>query len=105
MNVLDMNGSIIAMVPLVLQGGETSQVFIIDVPCIAGYWLTSSLHPDAQVLVRRNGTADTFLDLYTDPVDLSPDAPGVARFDLKVYNDTVAVIQREILEVRVTPSP
>jgi hypothetical protein len=105
MNITDIDGNIISMVPLAIEGGADSQVFVIETPCPDGYWLTSSLHPDAQVLARRNGTADTFLDLYTNPIDLSPDSPGVARFDLKVHNDTVAAIQREILEVKVTPNP
>lgn len=82
-----------------------SAVLVIRVPCVTGQFLTADDVIEARVLARKNGTADTFVDLASLPIDLAPYDGTDADFDVKVHTNAVTGIVPTAIGVRVTYNP
>ncbi|MGB7925603.1 MAG: hypothetical protein WCF57_20360 [Pyrinomonadaceae bacterium] len=108
MNIADTADNPLAYVPLVVEEETESAVLVVRVPCVAGMFLTATASESAQVLVREAAarlTEESFVDIATAPIDLSPYAGQTVEFDLKVAVGDVAGFERIALQVRVTSAP
>lgn len=105
MSITDTDDNPLAYVPIVVEEETESAVLVIRVLCVAGMFLTCAESASAQVLLRRTGTSDAFVDIADAPIDLSPDVGQTVDFDLKVAASAVAGFERVALSVRVTSAP
>lgn len=105
MNVLDTNNNPITALPLSLVENTDSSTLVIRVPCTANQYLAAEENSAAQVLARRHGTADTFADLATDPISLTPYDGTTVDFDLKIHAGSVSGIVHAAIQVKVTYNP
>lgn len=104
--ITDTAGNEITALPLTIDAGQTSQVLVINVPCLAGKFLASSVEADAQVKARRHGSGDSFTDIGASPIDLSDFAGEVVQFDIEtVASGSVNGIEHLAIPVRVTFNP
>jgi hypothetical protein len=98
----DSAGSALSFVPVEVDEGATTPVFVASVPCVAGRVLKAD--PDAGLTVeaRRTGSGAPFVNIATAPVDLTPFAPATVSFDFRITAGAVsgdsplqAVIRRD----------
>lgn len=100
-SITDINDVPITYISMLLPELTESDVFVIKVACVDGTSLSSDVDASAKVLARLNGTADPFVDLATDPIDLSPFDGETKSFDMKVEALNVVGLVRAALPVKV----
>ena len=61
------------------------------ITCKVGFKIKSDVDSDVQILVRKAGTADAFVDVAVTPIDLTPYANTDVLFDIKAHVDADAV--------------
>lgn len=88
-----------------VESADSSPI-IVKVPAVALAWLSADDDAYVRVRARRNGTADPYVDLATDPIDLTPYDGTTAVFDLVIRTEAVAdpVVSRAV-QVRRTFNP
>lgn len=100
-SITDIDDVSITYISMSLPELTESSVFVIKVPCVVGTSLSSVIDASAKVLARLNGTVDPFVDLATDPIDLSPYNGETKSFDVKVEALNVVGLVRAALPVEV----
>ena len=103
--ILDTADQPITYISFQQEENSDSAIIVIRVPCAAGQSLTADDIAETRVLARENGTMDTFVDIATSPIDLSPYAGTNQDFDVKVHTNGVSGIVSTAVEVRVTYNP
>lgn len=74
----------LSLVPVELDEGETSPVFVARVPCHAGRTLAARVDAGLTVEARRTGSGEPFVDIGAAPYDLAAfDGESVA-FDFRL---------------------
>jgi hypothetical protein len=104
-SITDTAGVPLTAVNLSLAAESDSTVLVGRVACAAGLYLAGSSEGAAQVLARRTGSGDSFVDLAVSPIDLSPHAGETVSFDFKVHAGSIEGRAFVALPVRVTPNP
>lgn len=84
--IYDSDGNEFPYLQLSVLSGQQSSVFVIGVDA-GEYMLTATEDANVQVLARRNGTANAFQDISTNPIDLSA-LTGRVLYDIKVQTDS-----------------
>lgn len=83
-----------------------SAPIIIKVPCVSGSWLTADDDLLVRVLVRLNGTSDSYVDVQVSPVNLNPFSGTTVAFDMVVRTNSVSGgVSPMAVEVRRTLNP
>ncbi len=103
--ITDTSDVVLTHVALSLAAESESQVIVVRVPCVAGMSLAAGEAAAAQVLARRTGSGEAFVDLHDSPILLTPWAGATLEFDLKVAASAVAGRAFAALPVRVTFNP
>lgn len=88
----DATGVELSFVPVEVDEGETTPVFVAQVPCKAGRVLRAE--PDAGLTVeaRRTGTADAWQNIAAAPLALTPYAPATVSFDFRITAGAVSAL-------------
>ncbi|MBA3242647.1 MAG: hypothetical protein H0T60_15585 [Acidobacteria bacterium] len=100
--ITDTNDQPLLYVNLRLGEGADSVVIIGRVPCRAGRFLATDSDTRAQVLARRTGSGNAFVDIADAPIDLTEFDGETVEFDFKVSAGEVTGLERVALPVRVT---
>lgn len=104
--ITDTSGAPLLYVNLHLSENSESVIVVARVPCAAGKFLAGPADESAQVLARRTGSGDSFVNLATSPIDLSAWAGSTISFDFKVHALAVSAgLHHVALRVRVTFNP
>jgi hypothetical protein len=100
--ITDTTGNAITVLSMSLAQNSESPVLVIEIPATAGMSLTAGSDPAAQVLARRTGSGDAFVDIAAAPILLTPFAGTVVQFDVKLHAAAFSgLIKRVALPVRV----
>jgi hypothetical protein len=91
----------ITYITMSLQELTDSAVFVIKVPCQANSHLRCPGDANGKVLMRLNGTSDTFVDIAVSPIDLNPYAGQTKNFDVKVHANDITGLVHAVLPVEV----
>jgi hypothetical protein len=103
--ILDAGNRPISYISLQQQENTDSQIIFIRVPCSAGQFLAANDVTEARVLARLAGSSDPFVDLFDNPIDLTPFDGTTTDFDIKVHTGLVTGIIPTAVEVKVTYNP
>lgn len=103
MNVTNDDGTPMLYVNVRVAAGGV-MTFAGRVPCAAGRWLTAGASATAKIEARRFGTGDSFADLSSTPIGLTPFDGETVTFEFRVTG-TVSASARAALRVRVTFNP
>lgn len=100
--VTDTTGAAVTILSSGVRQNSDSPVIALLMPCTTGMSLTADAAPAAQVLARRTGSGDPFVDVSTSPIDLSPWNGTTQSFDFKFHGAAFSgLIKRVALPVRV----
>lgn len=102
MNITDTNNQPITALPVSLVEDSDCAIVVIRVPCEANRYLAAVEHGSAQVLARRTGSGDAFVDLADTPISLTPYAGTTVDFDLKIHAGSVSGVVHTAIPVKVT---
>lgn len=103
--VTDTNDVTLSYVSLILEEGTESAIFVVRFPARAGQFLAANDDALVEALGRKSGTSDAFVNLFTDPIDLTPYDGQTVDFDIKASAGMVTFLQRVGLQIRITYNP
>lgn len=90
MSFTDADGIPVTYLSFSQEESADGSVFILKIACVVGHVLKADPNPDVAIFGRPAGSG-SYVNLFTNPIDLTPYAGTDAAFQLFIRTDAVSV--------------
>lgn len=105
LQITDTNGNPLTSVSFALPENTTSQTVVAVIPARANYFLSAINTANLTVKARKTGSGNPFVDIDSNPIDLTSEAPNSVSYDFQVVAASVSQNVSDSVRVLVTANP